>query len=306
MENKTALKADLLLLITAAIWGFAFVAQRVGMDHMGPFTFNAIRFSLGALALIPFLIWGQRRGSFTPTFNLKKYLGPILLTGLVLFGGASLQQVGIVGTTAGKAGFITGLYVILVPLLALLWGERTHPAHWAGALLAVAGLYLLSVRGGWVISPYDLIVLAGAFVWAVHVHLIAKYAAAVGPVRLAIAQFAICGALSTMIALLFEPISLTSISDGLWAIGYGAFLSVGLAYTLQVVAQRTANPTHAVIILSLEGAFAALGGWLVLNEVLGFRDIIGAALMLTGMFISQFWGRPRPKGITPGIQHGQS
>jgi drug/metabolite transporter (DMT)-like permease len=157
-------------------------------------------------------------------------------------------------------------------------------------LLAVVGLYLLSVRGGWVVSPYDLIVLAGAFMWAVHVHLIAKYAARVGPVRLAMFQFAICGLLSTAVALLFEPISLSGIGDGMWAILYGSFLSVGLAYTLQVVAQRTANPTHAVIIMSLEGAFAALGGWLMLSEMLAPRDLIGAGLMLAGMFISQIFG----------------
>ena len=264
---------------------------------MGPFTFNGIRFSLGALALAPFLLYRRNKGVGTASVNLKAYAFPIALTGLVLFAGASLQQVGIVGTTAGKAGFITGLYVILVPLLALLWGERTHLAHWMGALLAVIGLYLLSVRGGWVVSPYDMIVLAGAFLWAIHVHLIAKYAAPVGPVRLAMLQFAICGFLSLLTALLFEPISLSGIGDGLWAILYGSFLSVGLAYTLQVIAQRDANPSHAVIIMSLEGAFAALGGWLVLNEILAPRDMIGAGLMLLGMLISQFFGRPRLKAF---------
>jgi drug/metabolite transporter (DMT)-like permease len=298
------LKADLLLLLTAAIWGFAFVAQRVGMSHMGPFTFNGIRFSLGALSLIPFLIWRRKRNLSAAKFDFKTFLAPILLTGLVLFAGASLQQMGLVGTTAGKAGFITGLYVILVPMLALLWGARTHIAHWAGALLAVAGLYLLSVRGGWVISPYDLIVLAGAFVWAVHVHLIAKYSALVGPVRLAFFQFAICGLLSLTVAALFEPISLSGIGDGLWPILYGSFLSVGLAYTLQVVAQRTANPSHAVIIMSLEGAFAALGGWLLLQEALAPRDLVGAGLILGGTLISQFFGQPRVKAVKIGVQQG--
>ena len=299
------MKADLLLLITATIWGFAFVAQRVGMAHMGPFTFNGIRFSLGALALAPFLLYRQKKGVGAAPLNLKAYLLPIVLTGLVLFAGASLQQVGIVGTTAGKAGFITGLYVILVPLLALLWGERTHLAHWIGAILAVIGLYLLSVRGGWVVSPYDMIVLAGAFVWAIHVHLIARYSALVGPVRLAMLQFAICGFLSLLTALVFEPISFSGISDGLWAILYGSFLSVGLAYTLQVVAQRDANPSHAVIIMSLEGAFAALGGWLVLNEILAPRDLLGAGLMLMGMLISQFFGKPRLKVYKTGTQDGR-
>jgi drug/metabolite transporter (DMT)-like permease len=295
------LTADILLLITAAIWGFAFVAQRVGMNHMGPFTFNALRFSLGALALVPLLIWQRRRNVDRPALPPGQLILPATLTGLALFAGASLQQVGLVGTTAGKAGFITGLYVILVPLLALAWGRRTRPGNWLGAVLAVAGLYLLSVREGFTISPYDLVVLAGAFVWAGHVHLIDRFSDRVGPIRLSVFQFAICGLLSGMAALIFEIPGLPSAGlpgaglpdmlSGIWALLYGAFLSVGLAYTLQVVAQRRADPTHAAIILSLEGAFAALGGWLVLGEYLTPRDLAGSALMLGGMIISQLLGR---------------
>lgn len=291
------MKADLLLLITAAIWGFAFVAQRMGMDHMGPFTFNALRFSLGALVLLPLYIRERQQEQKPSTFEFKHNLLPILLTGLALFGGASLQQIGLVGTSAGKAGFITGLYVILVPLLALFWKDRIHPAHWVGAILAAAGLYLLSVRGDFTVSPYDLIVLAGAFVWAGHVHLIARYSNSIGPIRLSIFQFAICGLLSTLTAILFEPVRLDGIMDGIWPVLYGGFLSVGLAFTLQVVAQRTANPSHAVIILSLEGAFAALGGWWVLQEVLTPRDLFGSGLMVAGMLVSQFLGQPHEKEL---------
>jgi len=288
------LKADLLLLITAAIWGFAFVAQRMGMDSMGPFTFNAIRFSLGALILLPLSLIQTRHGDHHRLKTVfKNYRWPIVITGLVLFGGASLQQIGLVGTTAGKAGFITGLYVILVPLLALLWGSQTHIAHWAGAVLAVVGLYLLSVKTGFQLSPYDLVVFAGAFVWAGHVHLIDRYSDKVGPIQLSIFQFAICGMLSAIAAVLFEDPAIAGIVDGLWLLLYGGFLSVGLAYTLQVVAQRNANPSHAVIILSLEGAFAALGGWLVLNEILTPRDLVGSALILVGMLISQIFGKDK-------------
>jgi drug/metabolite transporter (DMT)-like permease len=285
------LTADLLLLLTAAIWGFAFVAQRLGNAYMGPFTFNAIRFSLGTVALLPLFFWQKKRGVDQPKVPLRKLALPMLAIGLVLFTGASLQQVGLLGTTAGKAGFITGLYVILVPLLALIWGRKTHAAHWIGAVLAVVGLYLLSVKSGFSISPYDLIVLVGAFVWAGHVHLIDRYADAVGPVRLAMVQFAITGVLSAIVALLFETVTFSAIAAGIWTILYGAFLSVGLAYTLQIVAQRTADPAHAAIILSLEGAFAALGGWLVLREVLTGRDLLGCGLMLAGTLISQVLGR---------------
>jgi len=282
-------KADLLLLITAAIWGFAFVAQRMGMAHMGPFTFNALRFSMGALALLPLLGWQRRREGSLPKGAFHKLIWPGLLTGLSLFAGASLQQIGLVGTSAGKAGFITGLYVILVPLLGLAWGKRTHPAHWIGAVLAVPGLYLLSVQADFTI----LVVLGGAFLWAVHVHLITRYAAQVGVLRLAVMQAAVCGILSGLAALLFENISFAGIVDGIWPILYGAFLSVGVAYTLQVVAQRTADPTHAVIILSLESVFAGLGGWIVLQEVLSIRDLIGSGLMLGGIFVSQLFGKSK-------------
>ncbi len=283
--------ADLLLLLTAAIWGFAFVAQRIGNAYMGPFTFNAIRFSLGAVALMPLLYWQRKRSVDPPQVPWRKLAVPVLLTGLALFAGATLQQVGLLGTTAGKAGFITGLYVILVPLLALTWGKRTHPANWIGAVLAVVGLYLLSVKSGFSVSPYDLIVFVGAFVWAGHVHLIDRYAGKVGPVRLAIFQFAITGVLSAIVAIMFESIDLAGIVAGVWPILYGAFLSVGLAYTLQIVAQRRADPAHAAIILSLEGAFAALGGWLILNEVLGVRGLIGCGLMLAGTLVSQLVGK---------------
>ena len=287
------MKADLLLLITAAIWGFAFVAQRVGMAHMGPFTFNALRFSMGALALLPLLGWQRRREGSLPKGAFHKLIWPGLLTGLSLFAGASLQQIGLVGTSAGKAGFITGLYVILVPLLGLAWGKRTHPAHWIGAVLAVPGLYLLSVQADFTISSYDLVVLGGAFMWAVHVHLITRYAGQVGTLRLAVMQAAVCGILSGLAALLFENISFAGIVDGIWPILYGAFLSVGVAYTLQVVAQRTADPTHAVIILSLESVFAGLGGWIVLQEILSIRDLIGSGLMLGGIFVSQLFGKSK-------------
>jgi drug/metabolite transporter (DMT)-like permease len=280
------LSADFLLLLTAAIWGFAFVAQRLGNAHMGPFTFNALRFTLGALALLPLLIWERKRNKSRAQFKIQKHLFPALLTGLVLFAGASFQQIGLLGTTAGKAGLITGLYVVLVPLMALLWGKRTHPAHWLGAVLAAVGLYFLSVQQGFTVAPYDLIVLAGAFIWAGHVHLIDRYVRKVGAVRLSILQFAICGLLSGVSALIFESIELHGMMEGLGPILYGGILSVGVAYTLQVMAQRHADPAHAAIILSLEGAFAALGGWLVLGEYLSIKEIIGLLLMMAGSILS--------------------
>jgi drug/metabolite transporter (DMT)-like permease len=238
------------------------------------------------LALLPLLIWERKRNKSRPQFKIQQHLFPALLTGLVLFAGASFQQIGLLGTTAGKAGFITGLYVVLVPLMALLWGKRTHPAHWLGAVLAAVGLYFLSVQQGFTVAPYDLIVLAGAFIWAGHVHLIDRYVRKVGAVRLSILQFAICGLLSGGAALSFESLDPHGIIEGIWPILYGGILSVGVAYTLQVMAQRHADPAHATIILSLEGAFAALGGWLVLGEYLSIKEVIGLLLMMAGSILS--------------------
>lgn len=282
--------ADLLLLLTAAIWGFAFVAQRAGMGFMGPFTFNAVRFLIGGFSVLGIIkllpnMAGDKGGNRTCT-KRELFLGGGM-TGVILFIGASLQQIGLVGTSAGSAGFITGLYVVLVPILGLTIGKRTSPLNWLGAILAVVGLYFLSVRAGAGISRYDLAVLIGAFVWAVHVHLIAHFSIKLGALRLASIQSIVCGVLSLLAALLFETPTWEGIGAGWMPLLYGSILSVGLAYTLQVVAQRKADPSHAAIILSLESVFAALGGWIVLGEIMGFRGLVGAGIIFTGMLISQ-------------------
>jgi len=286
--DRRALKADALLLLTAAIWGFAFVAQRVGMRHVGPFTFNGIRFALGSLTLLPVLWY---RG--TPARALAADLrGPALLAGAVLFLGASLQQVGIVYTTAGKAGFITGLYVVIVPLLARLWGRAVGAGGWTGALLAAAGLYLLSVRGGFALVPGDGLVLASAVFWALHVLVLARWAPRVDPIALALGQFGFCSLASLAVGLLVETTTLAGLIAAVVPILYGGIASVGIGYTLQVVAQRRAQPTVAAIVLSLESVFAAIGGFLILGEVLSGRALLGCALMLAGVLVAQLARAP--------------
>ncbi len=283
----------MLLLLTSAIWGFAFVAQRAGMAHVGPFTFNSIRFLLGALTLVPFLrIHRLSAGSATPPWSGRRVAVASVISGTVLFAGASLQQAGIVYTTAGKAGFITGLYVIMVPLLGLLWRHRPGPFTWTGAGLAVVGLYLLSIQEGLSMARGDLLVLLGAVCWAVHVLIVGQYARAVGPLRLAFLQFLVCGLLSFLVALLIEPVSRSGIQDAAGPLLYGGFLSVGTAFTLQVIAQKHVPPSHAAIIMSLETVFAALGGWLLLHEMLSPRSLAGCALMLIGIVVSQIDPRP--------------
>lgn len=286
------LKADGLLLVTALIWGAAFVAQRIGMEHVGPFTFNAVRFALGAAALQP-LIWGMHRGrsgSGLAGLSARSILRCGLLAGGVLFTGAALQQVGIVYTTAGKAGFITGLYVVMVPLFGLALGQRAGLGTWTGAVAAAVGLYLLSVTADFTLAFGDALELIGAVFWAGHVLVIGRLTQgldATDAVKLSSVQFAVCSLLSAVAAFLYEPAPFSGIPAAAWPILYGGLMSVGIAYTLQVVAQRDANPSHAAIILSLETVFAALTGYLLLDEQLGPRALIGCSLMLAGMLFSQ-------------------
>jgi len=282
-------KADSLLILTAVIWGGAFVAQRVGMDHVGPLTFNGVRFALGALTLLPFALRGDRTQKTAPIPRLANKLAVLgtALTGLILFGGATLQQVGIVFTTAGKAGFITGLYVVIVPLLGVLWRQWPGWSGWVGAVMAAVGLYFLSVNEQFNLAPGDGYVLVGAFLWAIHVLLLGYLAPRVDVLRLACAQYAICSLLSLAAAGFAETITLHGVREAAIPILYGGVMSVGVAYTLQVVAQKIAPPTHAAIILSLEAVFAAIAGWLILGETLASRGLFGCGLMLAGMLAAQ-------------------
>jgi len=292
---KTAtVKSDGLLLVTAAIWGFAFVAQRVGMDHVGPFTYNGVRFVLGALTLAPLLLIRTKDSDAVsvPITRLGFFCGGGAL-GVVLFVAASLQQVALLYTTAGKAGFITGLYVVVVPSLGLFWGQRPSGGTWAGAGLAAAGLYLLSVTESFRMEYGDGLVLGSALFWSVQVLLVAWLSPRTRPVGLAFYQFSVCAVLSLMTAVLFEPFEWAGLVAAAGPILYGGVLSVGVAYTLQVVAQRDAHPAHASILMSLEAVFAAFGGWLLLGEMLSLRGLGGCGMMLAGMLLSQLWGLRR-------------
>jgi len=285
------LKSDALLMLTATIWGFAFVAQRVGMEYVGPFTFNGVRFALGSLSLVPLMLLKRKNPSaiaaLLPPADRRTVAWGGALAGLVLFMGASLQQSGLVHTTAGNAGFITGLYVVIVPLLGLFWRQRPDLGTWIGALLAAAGLYLLSVTAAFEIAFGDLLVLVGAFFWAAHVLIIGWLSPRIESIQLACIQFAVCSLLSLITAAALETMTLQGLMGAALPILYGGLLSVGVAYTLQVVAQRDARPAHAAIILSLESVFAALGGWLLLGELLSARALAGCSLMMAGMLLSQ-------------------
>ena len=291
--NAGVFKADALLLITAVIWGTSFVAQRAAMDNIGPMLFNGLRFALGALVILP-LAFRSERITSRHRLTTPKALAGGLAAGVILFLGASFQQVGLLYTTAGKAGFITGLYVVIVPILALFLGQRTGLGKWVGALFAVVGMYFLSVTESFTVGLGDLLQLGGALFWAFHVLLVGNLALKTHPIRLACIQFVACAALSLLVAIPTESITVSGISAAGFPIIYGGLLSVGVGYTLQVIAQRDAIPTHAAILLSLEAVFAALAGWALLDEHLDARGILGCALMLIGMLVAQlapFWRR---------------
>jgi drug/metabolite transporter (DMT)-like permease len=287
MVTSKTLKAEALLLLAAVIWGFAFVAQRVSTDHVGPFTYNGVRFLLGALSLLP-LLWLIRRSAAPMGLGRwRRMLAGGLLAGLMMFAGASLQLIGIAHTTAGKAGFISGLYVVIVPLLGLLWGHRTPWSTWAGAALAVAGLYLLTLTDELTLAKGDGLVLIGVFFWAGHVLVIGWLSGRhIEPVVLASLQFAVCAVLSLAVAAATEPIEWAGLWGGALPMLYDGLLSVGVAFTLQAVAQRDAPPARAAILLSLETVYAAVGGWWLLNETLSGRGIAGCALMFAGIVLS--------------------
>lgn len=284
--NKTTLKADVLLLLAAFIWGSGFVAQRKGMDHIGPMTFTGLRFLLGGIVLLPVL---AHQHIFKPTHkpNLGHSIPWSCLAGVMLFCGAALQQIGLVDTAAGKAGFITGLYVIIVALFGFFLGQKIGFTGWTGAFLAVTGMYLLCVRESLTIEKGDLYILCGAVFWAVHVQLIGHLANRINPLSLACVQFFACAALSLCVAVWVEDISFETIRLAGGSIFYGGVMSVGVAFSLQVLSQRTCPPSHAAVIMSLEAVFAVLAGWLVLNESLDGRSLAGCGLMLAGMIAVQ-------------------
>lgn len=287
--DRTTLRADGLLLLTAIIWGFAFVAQRSGMEDIGPFAYSATRFALGAASLLPLLVLVKRRGGAPafPRLDPARRAGWAAVAGVVLFAGANLQQAGLVHTTAANAGFITSLYVILVPIVGAFLGKVSGARIWVGAVLAVVGLYVLSIGEGFTMAPGDVLELGGAFFWAGHILLINWLVVRMEALEIAVGQFTTCALLSLVAALLWEPAPFAGVGAAAWPILYGGLLSIGVAYTLQIVAQRSAHPAHASIIMSLEALFAGVGGVLLLHEPLTSRLVVGGALMLAGVVVSQ-------------------
>ena len=258
------------------------------MEFIGPFAFNGIRFALGAISLLPLMLYQKKLfGTTTNRSDIRLTVKSGIILGVVLFVAASLQQVGIIKSTAGNAGFITSMYIIIVPFLGIFLKHKITKETWIGAVLAVIGLYFLSFNQQFQISPGDGLVLISAVFWALHIILIGHYASKTHVLLLSIIQFTVSAILNLFVAFVFEAIRWDMITGALYPILYGGILSIGVAYTLQVAGQRNVAPSKAAIILSLEAVFAVLGGWLLLGETLSIRKDMGALIMLTGLIVSQ-------------------
>lgn len=278
----------LFLLLASFFWGTTFVAQMVGMDEIGPFTYGMGRYVIGFFVVL--LIWlalsGQRRkarekGAWQSGW--KYGIG----AGCIMFVGSAMQQVAMLYTTAGKTAFITCLYIILVPLFARLIGKRIRLENWLGAAVAVAGLYCLSIKGDFDLNFGDILAFIGAFFWSFHILFIDRYASRADGVEISASQLGMCAILNTVACLLLETFTWQQLVGAAVPILYAAVLSSGVAFTLQIMGQKTAEPAPAAVIMSLESVFGALGGWLVLGETMNHEEILGCCLMLAGMLITQ-------------------
>lgn len=284
---KSSPGSTLLLFLTAMIWGFAFVAQKSGSEHVGAFVYNGVRFALGAASLIPVvLIFERDKPSRKKLSDTVKYG---MIVGAILCSASALQQIGIeITQSAGKAGFITGLYTVLVPIVSLiLYKQRNGITTWIGATVAVVGLFLLSVSDDFTVGVGDLVLLCGAFFYTAHIISVDRFVERVSPLKFSMVQFATCAAINLLLGVFFDTYDLEAIRAATVPILYSGIGSVGVAYTLQVLAQKRVAPTPAAIIMSTEAVFSAIGGAIILNETMPPRGYVGCALIFCGIILAQ-------------------
>ncbi len=289
MKNKFT--ANLALFLTALIWGLSFVAQRAGMEYVGPFTFNMVRSILGGLSLIPVILW-VKVSSHDKRTERRKHLQHINLAragiacGGVLFIAMSIQQYCMQFVDAGKGGFITALYIIFVPIIAILLGDKIKKEIIISVFLAIVGLYLLCYKAGLGFDIYDLLILLSAFFYAVHIMVVDFYSHTVNPVKASCLQFFVVGILSELLVLLFENPNIDSIMACKIPILYAGILTCGAAYTLQIYGQKYTLPVLASLIFSLESVFAVIGGAVILGEVMSIKEILGCVFVISAVILS--------------------
>lgn len=292
-KQQIPLKNSLILLLTATIWGIAFVAQSVGMDYVGGFTFNAVRSIIGSIVLLP-VIWFldkqktpvKRTEQDQQTQHKKLIMGGIAC-GICLCLASNFQQFGIKYTTVGKAGFITACYIVIVPIIGLFLKKKCSPFIWAAVIMALIGLYLLCITDDFSIGKGDILVLICAVLFSLHILVIDYFSPMVDGVKMSCIQFLVCGILSGIPALIFEHPQMSSILAAWQPVLYAGIMSCGVAYTLQIVGQKNMNPTVASLILSLESCISVLAGWFLLGQKLSTKEILGCFIMFAAIILAQ-------------------
>lgn len=292
MNNK--IKSNMALLGTAIIWGGAFVAQRSGMDSMGPFMYSFFRMLFAILALLPLMLITEKRNKKKEVEidKPKDVLIGGICVGIVYFIAANLQQIGLIYVDAGKTAFITALYILLVPIIGLFLKKKITRLNWVGAVVGVVGLYFLCIKDGFAIAGGDFIVLVGSLFWAIHILLFDYFTVRISAAKLVIMQSMVTAVLSLAVALFTEDISFGGFVDAIPTLIYSGALSAGVAFTLQAIGQKHANPITASIILSTESVFGAICGFIFLHEIMSGREFIGCGLMLVAIVVSQLPSKP--------------
>lgn len=294
------LRAGLLLTLTALIWGAAFVAQSVGMDYVGPFTYLCSRSLIGGIVLLPLIkFFGKNNNDFTPqdTKGSKTLIIGGICCGLALFVASSFQQVGIKYTTVGKAGFITSLYMIIVPIIGVMLGRKASKKVWISVVIAIIGMYFLCMNGESGINKGDLLVLCSAVGFSFHILIIDKFSPKVNGIKMSCIQFWVCAAASEVCMFIFEEPNMNNILSAWASILYAGALSSGAGYTLQIIAQKDIDPTVASLICSLESVFSVLFGWVLLGQALSAKELFGCALVFAGVILTQL--PERRKAVSP-------
>lgn len=284
-------KNAIMLLLTAFIWGTAFVAQSVGMDYLGPFTFNGVRSLIGGVTLLP-CIWflrmlNKKEDEQKVQREKKNLIQGGIACGLLLFAASSLQQIGIQYTSAGKSGFITAFYIVIVPVLGIFLHKKIGWKVWIAVLLALAGLYFLCITEKFTIGKGDILIFLCALVFSLHIMVIDYFSPKVDGVKMSCIQFFVCGIVSIPFMFVLETPNVTDIVAGWMPLLYAGVLSCGVAYTLQIIGQKNVNPAIASLILSLESCFSVLAGWAVLGEHLSARESVGCILMFVAIILAQ-------------------
>lgn len=301
-DSSIRLRYSFCLLMSAFLWGTALVAQSMAMQHLGPFTYNMCRYFVGGLVLLPLALYmgkidplsANYHGTITSddvgsagSSRKNLFFGGIII-GLWLFVAGSFQQAGLLYTTTGKSGFITALYIVLVPVISwIVFRKKCSPLVWAAVVLAVAGFFFLCIRKGAAINRGDLLTLCGSVVWALQILCVDWFAQKTNGIQLSCMQLLTAGVLSTIAAVIFETPSWSSVISCIGPILYAGILSSGVGYTLQIIGQNRVNPTAASLLMSLESVIAAFSGWLILHDTLTGREIFGCVLVFAGVSLAQ-------------------